>query len=323
VITGRRATVLRCRGLEGPLRAEDAEVVAATGQSLVEMRAASVTHLDRLVLAGRLAHQMQPPFVPGSEGSGIVITSDVHPAGARVVVRGHGVGVVRPGTWGTVAAVPDGAVHPCPESLDLTASAGALAPALTAYTAVRSVGAIRPGETVAVTGASGVVGQMCAAMIRAAGATAVGVVRSRAAAEALAGSVDRVVIQPGTALPGCDALIDTVGGPVLGVLLEHVNPGGRVVLVGHTAGDTVAVSLDLLIGRGIRLLPVSMQRRAVDPAVVADVLEDVATGRLPYAVELVSGHTPQAALELLTRGSAGRRVLLNVSELSTTPVPVP
>lgn len=322
MITARRATVLRCRGLEGPLRAEDAEVAAIAGQTLVEMRAASVTHLDRAVLAGRLDNQMRPPFVPGSEGSGIVISSDVHPAGSRVVVRGHGVGVMLPGTWGTLAVVPDGAVHPCPESLDLIASAGALAPALAAHTAVHAVGAIRPGEVVAVTGAAGVVGQMCAAMARAAGATVIGVVRSRAAAGVLAGLVDRIVVTPGTALPGCDALIDTVGGPVLGALLGNVNPGGRVVLLGATAGDSVTMPLHHLIERDIRVLPVAMRRRT-DPATVAEVLEEVATGRLPYAVELISGRSPQAALDLVARGGAGRRVLLDVSELSTTPVLVP
>jgi NADPH:quinone reductase-like Zn-dependent oxidoreductase len=320
-MSARQGTVLRCYGPGQQLKAEEIELIAGPGESLVEIEVASVTTLDRTVLAGKLAQQMQPPFVPGSEGAGVVLSSETFAAGTRVVIRGGGVGVSRPGTWGRLAVVPDASVHPLPDGLDAAAAVGMLAPALTAHTAVRRVGQIVDGETVVVTGATGLLGRLCVAVARSAGAAKViGLARSGEYVEVLTGLVDQIVRvdelgQVGRELPWCDAAIDTVGGPVTSGVMSHITPGGRVVVLGYTAGEFATLDLHQLIGRDLRVLPVNMQRTSIEPGTVAQVLADIAPADLRPNVDLVPAPHVEEALDLLAGGNSDRRVLLDLTPL--------
>jgi NADPH:quinone reductase-like Zn-dependent oxidoreductase len=320
-MSARQGTVLRCYGPGQQLKAEEIELIAGPGESLIEIEVASVTTLDRTVLAGKLAQQMQPPFVPGSEGAGVVLSSETFAAGTRVVIRGGGVGVSRPGTWGRLAVVPDASVHPLPDGLDAAAAVGMLAPALTAHTAVRRVGQIVEGETVVVTGATGLLGRLCVAVARSAGAAKViGLARSGEYVEVLTGLVDQIVRvdelgQVGRELPWCDAAIDTVGGPVTSGVMSHITPGGRVVVLGYTAGEFATLDLHQLIGRDLRVLPVNMQRTSIEPGTVAQVLADIAPADLRPNVDLVPAPHVEEALDLLAGGNSDRRVLLDLTPL--------
>jgi NADPH:quinone reductase-like Zn-dependent oxidoreductase len=320
-MTARQGTVLRCYGPGQQLKAEEIELTAGPGESLVEIEVAAVTALDRTVLAGKLAQQMQPPFVPGSEGAGVVLSSKTFAAGTRVVIRGGGVGVSRPGTWGRLAVVPDVSVHPLPDGMDATAAVGMLAPALTAHTAVRRVGQIVADETVVVTGATGLLGRLCIAVARSAGAAKViGLARAGEYVEVLNGLVDQIVRvdelgQVGRELPWCDAAIDTVGGPVTSGVMSHITPGGRAVILGYTAGEFATLDLHQLIGRDLRVLPVNMQRTTIEPGTVEQVLADIAPADLRPNVELVPAPDVEDALDLLAGGNADLRVLLDLTTL--------
>lgn len=318
-MSARQGIVLRSYGPTQPLKVEETESVAGPGESLVEMRVAPVTQLDRTVLAGKLAQQLKPPFIPGSEGAGVVVSSEVHPTGTRVVIRGAGVGVSSRGTWGTLAVVPDASVHPLPDGLDLTVAAGVLAPALTAHTAVRRVAQVASGEVVVVTGATLLVGRLCAAVARAAGAMKViGLARVGEPVDVVSGLVDQLVLvdelgQPGRELPWCNAVIDTVGGPITSGVMSHITPGGRLVAVGYSAGEFATLDLHQLIGRDLRVLPVNMQRTSIDATAVAQALVDIATANLQPDLQLVPAQHAEHALDLLARGSADHRVLLDLS----------
>jgi NADPH2:quinone reductase len=320
-MSARQGMVLRCYGPGQQLKAEEVELIAGPDESLIEIEVASVTALDRTVLAGKLGQQLQPPFVPGSEGAGVVLSSETFAAGTRVVIRGGGVGVSRPGTWGRLAVVPDASVHPLPDGLDPAAALGMLALALTAHTAVRRVGQIVEGETVVVTGATGLLGRLCVAIARSAGAAkVVGLARAGEYVEVLTGLVDQIVRvdelgQVGRELPWCDAAIDTVGGPVTSGVMSHITPGGRVVILGYSAGEFATLDLHQLIGRDLRVLPVNMQRTTIEPGTVAQVLADIAPADLRPNVELVPARHVEDALDLLAGGNADRRVLLDLTTL--------
>jgi NADPH2:quinone reductase len=318
-MSARRATVLRCYGPGQQLKAEEVELVAGAGETLVEMQYASVTQLDRTVLAGKLAQQLQPPFVPGSEGTGVVVSSQTYPAGTAVVIRGGGVGVSRPGTWGRLAVVPDTSVHALPGGLDPAAAMALLAPALTAHTAVRRVGQVVENETVVVTGITSLVGRLCAAVARSAGAMKViGLARSGESVEVLDGLVDQIVRvdelgQVGRELPWCNAAIDTVGGPVTSGVMSHITPGGRLVALGYTAGEFATLDLHQLIGRDLRVLPVNMQRTTIEPGTVTQVLADIAPAQVRPDVDVVPALQVEGALDLLVSGPGDRRVVLDMS----------
>lgn len=320
-MSARQGIVLRCYGPGQQLKAEETEFVAGPGESLIELQVASITQLDRTVLAGKLAQQLKPPFVPGSEGAGIVLDSETYPAGSRVVIRGGGVGVSRPGTWGELAVVPDASVHPLPDALDAAAAVGLLAPALTAHTAVRRVAQVVEGETVVVTGATGLIGRLCAAVARSAGAAKViGLARAGESVDTLTGLVDQIVRvdelgQVGRELPWCDAAIDTVGGPVTSGVMSHITPGGRLAVLGYTAGEFATLDLHQLIGRDLRVLPVNMQRTTIEPGTVAQVLADIAPAQVHPDLEILPALRVDDALDLLARSTPDRRVLLDMTQL--------
>ncbi|WP_344196904.1 zinc-binding alcohol dehydrogenase family protein [Kribbella karoonensis] len=309
-----RGTVLHSHGPGGQLKADEVELTVGPGETLVEMRLAAVTPLDRSTLAGR---QPGRPFVPGSEGIGVVLSSDVAAAGATVLVRGEGVGVTRQGVWGRYAVVPNAAVHAVPSSLEPAAALALLTPALTAHTAVRRVAGVQKGETVVVTGVTGLIGRMCAAIARAAGAARViGLVSLDDSADSIGGLVDQLVRvdglgQVGRELPWCDAVVDTMGGPVTGGVLGHVSPGGRIVVLGYKAGEFTTIDLHQLIGRDLRLLPVNLQRTTLAPDAAGQALADIASVPWRADYDVVPADRIGDVLE-----RPGGRVLLDLTGLS-------
>ncbi|HZX04698.1 zinc-binding alcohol dehydrogenase family protein [Kribbella sp.] len=312
-----RGTVLHSHGPGEQLKADDVELTVGPGETLVEMRLAAVTPLDRSTLAGK---QPRVPFVPGSEGTGVVVSSDVAAAGATVVVRGEGVGVTRQGVWGRYAVVPNAAVHALPSSLEPAAALALLTPALTAHTAVRRVADVQQGETVVVTGVTGLIGRMCAAIARAAGAARViGLVSlddAADSADSADGLVDQVVRvdglgQVGRELPWCDAVIDTMGGPVTGGVLGHVSPGGRIAVLGYKAGEFTTIDLHKLVGRDLRLLPVNLQRTTLAPEAVGEALADIASVPWRADYDVVPANRIGDVL-----GRSSGRVLLDLTTLS-------
>jgi NADPH:quinone reductase-like Zn-dependent oxidoreductase len=277
--------VLRSHGPGEQLKAEEVELAAGPGETLVEMRLAAVTPLDRTTLAGKqpaMSSGSSGPFVPGSEGAGVVVHSDVVEPGTAVVVRGEGVGVTKPGVWGQYAVVPNAAVHRLPASLEPAAALALLTPALTAHTAVRRVADVLAGETVVVTGVTGLIGRMCAVIARSAGAARViGLVSEIDSVDSTTGLVDQIVRvdglgQVGRELQWCDAAIDTMGGPVAGGVLGHIAPGGRIAVLGYKAGEFTTIDLHQLIGRDLRVLPVNLQRTTLAPDAVGQALADIA-----------------------------------------------
>ena len=274
-----RGIVLRSHGPGEVLKADELELVAKPGETLVEMRLAAVAQQDRTVLAGK---QPTTPFVPGSEGAGIVVSSAVLEAGTSVVVRGEGVGLTRSGVWGQYAVVPDAAVHRLPSSLEPAVALALLAPALTAHTAVRRVAGVVMGEMVVITGITILVGRLSAAVARSAGASRViGLASVGEDVDDTTELVDQIVRvdelgQVGRELPWCDAAIDLVGGPVLSGVLGHLSPGGRVAVLGYRAGEFTTIDLRQLIGRDLRLLPVNLQRTVLEPDAVGEALANIA-----------------------------------------------
>ncbi|WP_405058165.1 zinc-binding alcohol dehydrogenase family protein [Kribbella sp. NBC_01505] len=308
-------TVLRSHGPGPELAVEAIELTAGPGETLVEMQLAAVTSQDRAVLGG---NQPDAPFTPGSEGFGVVVSSAVAEAGAGVVLRGEGIGVTRSGLWGRYAVVPDAAVHPVPASMEPATALTLLTPALTAHTAVRRVGQVLAGETVVVTGITGLVARLCAAVARSAGAARVIGLAGVSESVGLVGDlVDQIVRvdelgQVGRDLPWCDLAIDTLGGPVTSGVLGHITPGGRIALLGYKTGEFTTLDLHQLIGRDLRVLPVNVQRTTLEPGAVGQALADIAPARLRSEVELL----PASRIsDVLDRSASGERFLLDLTAL--------
>lgn len=288
----------------------------AEGESLVEVIAAVVGHLDLGIATGNFPILPQLPHIPGVSGAGRVIESANHRRGAIVEIAGSQLGISRDGTWGEFAAVPDAALARVPSDVDLLQFLAFSGSFTTAHLAVSEIGKLEPGEQVIVTGAAGCVGSLAVQLALARGASAVvGAVgregRRRDVPSGARAVLDRA--EAAACLNGCaDLLIDTVGGRHLSMFLELVRPGGRACLVGYTAGTALEIDLPRLLVADVRLLPVNSMtwREHMGPALRTAAIAELRKERFQIRVETYELSDAPAALEQLRGGRARGRVIL-------------
>ena len=287
---------------------------AAPCRTLVEMHAAGVGHIDRTVWGGHFLQPPPLPYVPGVEGAGVVRASARHPVGARVWMRGAGLGIRTDGTWRELIDAPDEAIGPLPDAVPMALGAAFFSPCTSAWVALHEVARLQPGERLLVTGASGAVGSITVQLALAAGAQVDAVVRDDDQAARLpAGARALVADRLDAAAPGfADVLVDTVGGALLAAVLPCVAPGGRAVLVGYTGGHALALDLPQWLQRDVALLPLNMLRReGAGRAAVPELLRRLGDGRLRLEVTPFALRDAGAALAWITqRGHRGRAVLV-------------
>ncbi len=292
--------------------------VARDGESLVQVSAAAVSHFDLSVARGEHPPGPPLPYVPGTDGAGRVLASAAYEPGTEVRIRGAGVGLRRDGTWAELVAVPDEALEPIPEGVDPAVAAGFSVPAAAAFTALEDVGRLQPGERVAVTGAAGAVGSIAVQLARRAGAAAVYGVVSRPSKAASVPAGATVVVGRGSEIVellgdggAVDLVVDTVGGPDLAEMVKVVSPGGRIVLVGYTAGRTVTLDLPTLMERDVSLLPLNLFRRpSRTREAAATVLGLLRDGDLHLPLTRFRLEELASAVESLANGETVGRVVL-------------
>lgn len=301
-----------------PRLAELAQPASADGETLVELEAAAVGHLDLTIAAGDFPFRPPAPYVPGTDGSGRVVESATHEPGTRVWIRGGGVGFTRSGCWAERVAAPDEAVHVLGVDVAPELAATFFVPSSTAHLAVHRIGGLAAGERVAVRGAAGAVGTVAVQLALAAGAAEVlALVRTRAQADAVPAGA-RGVVAPDAAtlaeLAGAhvDLLVDTVGGLDLAAIVPAMKPGGRIALVGYLAGVVVELTITALIGQDVRLLPVNGLRNEAHTfeTVAPQLLREFAAGRLTLPVRTHPLERLDDALEDVRRGGGGRVALI-------------
>ncbi len=279
---------------EAPRLEELAEPVPQAGRSLVRMEATTASHLDRSIAAGGFLRHPPLPYVPGVEAAGTVLQSESFAVGARVWLRGRGLGTSEDGTWRETISAPDAALGALPDAIAMPLGAAFFSPCTAAWVSLFHVGALQAGERVLVSGASGAVGGVAVQLARAAGA--------HVCAVGDAGDDPSATF---------DLLVDAVGGAPLAGLLPRLVPGGRAVLVGYTAGRGVQLDLAELMQRDIRLLPLNMLRREAEArAAVPELLSRLADGRLQLALRTFAlAQAAEAMAWIAERGHRGRAVL--------------
>ncbi|WP_079126272.1 zinc-binding dehydrogenase [Streptomyces sp. ERV7] len=266
----------------------------------------AVDHIDTLfvqtqIRAGEFGEyfDVRPPYVPGGGISGTVAStgSEVDPAvwtGRRVIAA------VEPGSYASLAAVPVDHLVPVPENLGLREAAALVHDSVTAL-ALLELTALKAGETVLITGASGGMGTLLVQLARSLGARVVAVargdektalVRELGAHEVVdAASPDwpeRAAAVLGGA--GADVVLDGVGGAVGAAAFPLTAPGGRFSAHGAPTGHGfAAVSPEEAAARAITLLGIAdvqltPERRTT---LAARALEEAAAGRLRTVIGAV------------------------------------
>ena len=229
-------------------------------------------------------------------------------AGARVV------GLVNPGAWAELVAVKLEHLAELPEGISVEQAATLLVAGLTALRALEVIGFVLE-KRVLVTGASGGVGRFAIQLAKLAGAHVTGIARRTEGLTELGADV----VQSEIDLKGpiYDAVIDGVGGPVLGSAIQRVAPGGTIVSFASTIPEPVSYPARELFARapGARLYGLYVfaelahtRSGSADLRRLADL---VAEGRLDPQIDLtLSWHEVGSAIAaLLDRRVNGKAVL--------------
>lgn len=296
--------------------------VPRAGESLVRVEAAAVSHLDLTVAGGSFGIKPELPYIAGVEGCGVVVESaDLEP-GTRVVLRGGGLGMLRPGTWAEYVVAKSATLVPVADGLTAAMGATFWVPTTTAHTALNGVGRLgrwfddvaARDEHVHVTGAAGAVGSMVVQLARRAGATVTALVLDADQAAALPDGVtaldstDPEAVSAFARERSATMLVDTIGGAELPARLRAVRPGGRAALIGYVAGTEVTLELSNWLLDDVAMLPVNMIRREAEARAVAIELAELLVAReLDLNVEELKLEETGHALELLRTGRLNGR----------------
>lgn len=220
---------------------------------LVDVTAAGVSFPE--VLQTRGEYQVKPPlpFVPGSEVAGRVRSA---PEGSGLSPGDRVAAFPMLGGFAEVAVSPEFLTFPLPDELDDRQGAALILNYHTAWFSLVVRGRLAAGETVLVHGAAGGVGTASIQVAKGLGARTIAVVsteeKERVAREA---GADEVVRTDGEwreqakelSGGGVDLVLDPVGGDRFTDSLRSLAEGGRLVVVGFTAGSIPEVRVNRLL----------------------------------------------------------------------------
>jgi len=236
------------------------------GEVLVEVMASALNHRDVWIVQGRYPN-IKTPVILGSDGVGIIreVGEGVDPScvGRQVMINpslnwGNNprvqssqykiLGLPDNGTQAEYVVVPIQNVVDKPEHLTMEEAAAIPLGGLTGYRALFTQGKLQAGETVLLTGIGGGVATLMLKMALAAGARVLVTsgsdekIKKAVNLGALGGANYKedgwgeklmALAEPN----GIDLIVDSAGGDGFFELTRIVNPGGRIVFFGATAGN--------------------------------------------------------------------------------------
>ncbi|HEX2369823.1 MAG TPA: zinc-binding dehydrogenase [Acidimicrobiia bacterium] len=234
-----------------PRVGETEEPVVEAGKALVEVTAVALNPVELRVAAGRMPQQPQVPYVPGLEGAGTVVRSSRIAPGTRVRFEGDLPGSGVNGVLAEMAAVDEETLVELPVGVPDALAAAAGVVGVTARLALQRAGFV-PGESVAVLGATGGVGQMAVQLAKTGGASVVVAVgRDADALELVAGlgavpvPLDGDLAQRLVSVAGgrLDVVVDMLWGEPAMAAISALAHHGRLVNIGNLAGTDVDLPL--------------------------------------------------------------------------------
>jgi NADPH2:quinone reductase len=239
--------------------------VAGPGEVVVGVKAAALNFPDLLMIHGRYQVQPDLPFVPGSEGSGVVVETG---AGVDGVAVGDEVSFLSvTGAFAEKVSLPAARVFPKAPELSFAEAAGFTLTYATSYHALRQRADLRPGETLLVLGAAGGVGAAAVELGAVMGARVIAAASTDEKLDFAAslGAADGInystsdlkdAVRRLTDGVGPDVVYDPVGGHLAETALRSMAWGGRYLVIGFAAGDIPAIKLNLPLLKGLSIVGV-------------------------------------------------------------------
>jgi NADPH2:quinone reductase len=239
------------------------------GEALVRVRAAGLNGADMMQRRGLYpAPPGSPQDIPGLELAGEVAA--LGPGAGRFGVGDRVMAIVGGGGQAELATVHERQLMPVPAGLQWTAAGGLPEVFTTAHDAIVTQAELLCGEHLLVHGGAGGVGTAAIQLARAAGARVTATVRNeelRAQVQALGATA----IDPaGFAEHGpFDVILELVGAPNLPENLQALATGGRIAVIGVSAGAKGELNLLALMGKRARIHGSTLRARPLEEKALA------------------------------------------------------
>jgi zinc-binding alcohol dehydrogenase/oxidoreductase len=252
------------------LRYEDApDPEPREGEALVELRAASLNHLDVWIRKG--LPSVPKPRILGADGAGVIYGTD-----ERVVInpgivsngKMHIVGETMDGTNAELIAVPREYLHPIPDRLSFEEAAAFPLVFETAYRMLVTRARLQEGEWVLIWGIGGGVATAALSIAKALGAQVIATSSSDDKLERAAelGADATVNHQSGDVVArvkevtggGAHVVVDDVGEATWKRTLDAARAEGRIVVCGATTGPNPPAALHRVWWKQLSILGSTM-----------------------------------------------------------------
>jgi NADPH2:quinone reductase len=298
---------------------EHADPVAQGEEVLVRVHAAGLNGGDMMQRRGLYpAPPGSPQDIPGMELAGEVAA--LGPKALRFEVGERVMAVVGGGGQAELATVHERQLIPVPASLDWAAAGGLPEVFVTAHDALFAQAELRSGERLLVQGGAGGVGTAAIQLAHAVGARVTASVRNeelRTQVEAL--GADVIPCEAFAERGPFDVILELVGAPNMAENLQALATGGRITVIGVSAGVKAELNLLALMGKRARIHGSTLRARPLEQkALVARRLEhevlplfDAGALHVPVAATFPLDEAA-AAYELFAAGGKLGKIVLTI-----------
>ena len=226
------------------------------GEVLVQIKAAGINFPDNLLIHGQYQVKVSPPFVPGSEASGVIAA--VGDGVGGLSVGDQVVALPEHGAFAEKCVLPAERVLPMARGMSFEQAAGFAITYGTTYHAYKQSAALKAGETVLVLGAAGGVGSTAVELAKSMGATVIAAASSAAKCEyAKEMGADHLInyteqslrdeVKALTDGRGVDVVYDPVGGELAQQALRATAWHGRYLVIGFASGEIPQLPANLAL----------------------------------------------------------------------------
>jgi D-arabinose 1-dehydrogenase-like Zn-dependent alcohol dehydrogenase len=340
-----KALVLGSVGEKPQLQLRDvAAPTPGENDVLVRVAACGICYHDVAVVDGTLRRGIKPELILGHEVSGVVFAvgdgvTSAKP-GDRVVATlttfcgecprcnagneyrclyGRGFGHALDAGFAQYMSVPQSAVIPIPDSLDLVQASLLACPIGVSVSAIEDAARLRSGETALVVGAGGGLGAHLAQVAVALGARVLAVTTSPdklSNLEALPG-VETIladseldfseIVLALTEDSGADVVLNPVGSALFGSCIASAAQFGRMIVLGEIAGHAARFNLAELLFRDATVTGST----GASPRHIRKAIDLVASGAVkPILSQQFAFDEAQQAIEQMRDGNTFGRVAL-------------
>ena len=301
--------------------------VAKKGEVLVRVNVAALNFFDCLIIEDKYQFKPPRPFSIAAEMAGEV--ESVGEGVERFKVGDRVCGYVQGGTAREYVVAPEVVLSHIPDGVSDEHAACVMVTYGTSYHALKDRGELKEGETLAVLGASGGVGQAAVELGKIMGARVVACAssddklafcRECGADETVNYATEdlKARLKQLGGSTGMDVIYDPVGGDFSEAAFRSIAWGGRFLVIGFAAGPIPKIPLNLALLKGADLRGVfwgafTMREPKVNRQNIDDLLGWLADGTLkPHVDSIFPLEEAEAALNKIASRNVKGKVLLKL-----------